>query len=167
MPRPRLPPTPDAHDQAGELNVVPFLDILLNVLMFVLATVAVTFTTALDAAPANKDGPRGTQSGGLALNVAVLHDGFLVSARGQRMGQGCEAQGSGPAVGRTAEGERDYDGLTSCVRRLKALAPEDRDVVITASNDIQYDAIVHTMDAVRGGGAGEELFPAVSFGVPR
>jgi hypothetical protein len=51
---------------------------------------------------------------------------------------------------------------------LKAQAPGDRDVVITASNDIQFDAIVHTMDAVRGaGGAGEELFPAVSFGVPR
>jgi hypothetical protein len=39
-------------------------------------------------------------------------------------------------------------------------------VVITAANDVRYDAIVRTMDAVRGGADGE-LFPDVSFGVPR
>ena len=31
-------------EEGGELNIVPFLDIITNVLMFVLATVTVTFT---------------------------------------------------------------------------------------------------------------------------
>jgi biopolymer transport protein ExbD len=145
---------------------VPFLDIIMNVLMFVLATLAVTFTTRLEVSPPKKD-VRGPHADALGLNVAVLHDGFFVSARGQRIGQGCEAPGSGLAVGNAPSGEPDYDGLTSCVRRLKAQAAEgEREVVITAANDVRYDAIVQTMDAVRGG-AGDELFPDVSFGVPR
>jgi biopolymer transport protein TolR len=167
MLRPKPATPPEAHGAPGELNVVPFLDILLNVLMFVLATIAVTFTTRLDASLASKGSPIGSRSEGLALTVAVLQDGFVVSARGQRMAEGCEVVGAGLAVGRTVEGERDYDGLTSCVRRLKAAAPEgDREVVITAANDIRYDAIIRTVDAMRGG-AEEELFPDVSFAVPR
>jgi biopolymer transport protein ExbD len=50
---------------------------------------------------------------------------------------------------------------------LKAQASAgEKDVVITAANDVPYDAIIHTMDALRSS-AGEELFPDVSFGVPR
>ena len=39
-------------------------------------------------------------------------------------------------------------------------------LIITAANDVRYDEVVHTMDALRGGPAGD-LFPQVSFGVPR
>lgn len=155
------------HGAGGELNVVPFLDILLNVLMFVLATVAVTFTTALDSTPPKRDGRTPPAKETLSLSVAVLHDGFLVSARGQRVGEGCDGPGAGLAVGRDRDGERDYEGLTSCVRKLKALAADgEKDVVLTAANDVRYDAIIRTMDAVRGP-ADEELFPRVSFAVPR
>ena len=75
------------HDSTAELNVVPFLDILLNVLMFVLATIAVTFTTQLDASAPTSHRPRGIPPEGLSLDVAVLRDGFVVSARGQRLGR--------------------------------------------------------------------------------
>ncbi len=55
MPRKvRVPPAPQ-DEGGGELNVVPFLDIILNVLMFVLATLAVTFTTRLEVSPPKKD----------------------------------------------------------------------------------------------------------------
>jgi biopolymer transport protein ExbD len=165
--RTATPGEPPPHGAGGELNVVPFLDILLNVLMFVLATVAVTFTTALDSAPPRRDGTTPPSKDRLSLSVAVLHDGFLVSARGQRIAEGCEGPGAGLAVGRDHDGERDYEGLTSCVRKLKALAADgEKDVVLTAANDVRYDAIIRTMDAVRGP-AGEELFPKVSFAVPR
>jgi len=42
--------TPD--EEGGELNIVPFLDIIMNILIFVLATVAVTFTAIIDTTPA-------------------------------------------------------------------------------------------------------------------
>ena len=38
-------------EEGGELNIVPFLDIIMNVLMFVLATVSVTFTSSFDTVP--------------------------------------------------------------------------------------------------------------------
>ena len=42
-------PKEHAPDEAGgELNIVPFLDIITNVLMFVLATISVTFTATID-----------------------------------------------------------------------------------------------------------------------
>jgi biopolymer transport protein ExbD len=165
MPRKvRVPPAPH-DDGGGELNVVPFLDIIMNVLMFVLATLAVTFTTRLEVSPPKRD-VRGPHADALGLNVAVLHEGFLVSARGQRVGQGCDGPGPGLAVASKAPGDLDYAGLTACVAHLKAHSAGEKDVVITAANDVPYDAIVHTMDAVRGG-PGEELFPDVSFGVPR
>ena len=45
------PKEPDAGEEAGELNVVPYLDIIMNVLMFVLASVSVTFVTSIDTTP--------------------------------------------------------------------------------------------------------------------
>ena len=43
-------------EEAGELNIVPFLDIVMNVLMFVLATISVTFTATIDTAPPKAGG---------------------------------------------------------------------------------------------------------------
>jgi biopolymer transport protein TolR len=38
-------------EEGGELNIVPFLDIIVNILIFVLATVAVTFTSTIETNP--------------------------------------------------------------------------------------------------------------------
>ncbi|MGC4086556.1 MAG: hypothetical protein QM756_01420 [Polyangiaceae bacterium] len=38
-------------EEGGELNIVPFLDIVVNILIFVLATVAVTFTASIETQP--------------------------------------------------------------------------------------------------------------------
>src|SRR4051812_50220496 len=46
-------------EEGGELNIVPFLDIITNVLMFVLATVSVTFTATIDSFPPKRGGRGG------------------------------------------------------------------------------------------------------------
>jgi len=43
--------TGDKKSVNVELNIVPFLDIIMNILIFVLATVAVTFTATIDTTP--------------------------------------------------------------------------------------------------------------------
>ena len=61
-------------EEGGELNIVPFLDIIMNILIFVLATVAVTFT----ATPSS--GTTGTvtfTSGSTALATARLRGAGL------------------------------------------------------------------------------------------
>jgi biopolymer transport protein TolR len=121
------------EEGAGELNVVPFLDILMNVLMFVLATSLATFTATIDVkAPEVPHGPR-AESHPIGLNVVVMRDGFLVSAHGKRVGPGCIEEGAGLAVG-SAGGDYDYAGLTACARRLKSEADLPEEQVIVAAN---------------------------------
>src|SRR5271165_6994468 len=110
-------------EEGGELNIVPFLDIITNVLMFVLATITVTFTTMIDTQPPRLGGPssRRPDKPTLSLNIIVIDKGFIVSAFGQRIGEGCTGPGSGVAIGmKSADGVQDYDyaGLNACAKRL-------------------------------------------------
>jgi len=167
--RNRMRRTAGAHElegDEGELNVVPFLDIIANVTMFVLATIAVALTAEIPARPpgAVPTGPRPPVPT-LALNVVVLDEGFLVSALGQRIAPGCAQEGEGLAVTRG-----DYAGLTACVTKLKQLSPyfaTDREVTIAANGDVPYQAIIDTVEAVRRAPTGEPLYPDVYLGVPR
>jgi biopolymer transport protein TolR len=162
-------------EEGGELNIVPFLDIITNVLMFVLATITVTFTTMIDSQPPKSSGssvrPPGKPT--LSLNIIVIDKGFIVSAFGQRIGDGCNGPGSGVAVGmKTTDGVPDYDfqALTACAKKLKNQVPEAADetnATITANSNIPYQSIIGTCDAIRKAEDGQVLFPDVTFGVPK
>ncbi|MGA2447933.1 MAG: biopolymer transporter ExbD [Polyangiaceae bacterium] len=162
-------------EEGGELNIVPFLDIIMNVLMFVLATITVTFTTMIDSSPPRAGGgaSRAPTKPTLALNVVVIDKGFLVSAFGQRIGEGCQGPGAGLAAGRVVvNGREDYDysGLTQCAQRLKAQVPEAADetsATITANSNVPYQVIISTMDALRRSDDGQTLFPDITFGVAK
>src|SRR3954467_4403644 len=52
------PREPEAGDEAGELNVVPYLDIITNIMMFVLASVTVSFIGSIDTTPPSIGGNR-------------------------------------------------------------------------------------------------------------
>ena len=160
-----------ADEEGGELNIVPFLDIVTNVLMFVLATVSVTFTATIDTFPpkAGGAGARAPTTPTLGMTVIVVNDGFSVKARGGNVAPGCEDTGPGLAVGKV-NGDYDYATLNRCVTKLKHLSPDfasESQVTISANPNIPYQAIISTIDAVRKGPNGEELFPDVNFGLAR
>jgi biopolymer transport protein ExbD len=157
-------------EEGGELNIVPFLDIITNVLMFVLATVSVTFTATIDTLPPRAGGGARPTTPALGLTVIVVGDGFSVKARGGNVAPGCNDTGAGLAVGKTAGGDYDYPTLNSCVARLKHLSPDfasENQVTISANPNIPYQAIISTIDAVRTASNGEELFGDVNFGLAR
>jgi biopolymer transport protein ExbD len=162
-------------EEGGELNIVPFLDIITNVLMFVLATISVTFTAMIDSQPPRAGGNAGRPptKPSLSLNIVVVDRGFIVSAFGQRIGEGCQGPGSGVAVGlKSGGGPQDYDypKLTECANRLKHQVEEAADetaATITANKDIPYQVIIGTMDAIRRSDDGATLFPDINFGVPK
>jgi biopolymer transport protein ExbD len=165
------PKEPDEGEEAGELNIIPFLDIVTNILMFVLATVAVTFTATIDSTPPSLGGKgvREIASKSLNLSVLVVNDGFSMKAAGGNIAAGCQTAGTGLAVPK-AGGEYDYAGLATCAKRLKDAAPDFKDetqVTITANPGIDYQIVVRTIDALRQSKEGEQLFPDVHFGVPR
>ena len=162
-------------EEGGELNIVPFLDIITNVLMFVLATVAVTFTATIDTFPpkAGGSGARPPTTPTLGLTVLIVPEGFSLKARGGNVAPGCNDTGSGLAVSKATNsaGQQDYDyaQLNQCVKKLKNLSPDFADetnVTITANPNIPYQAVVSTMDAIRkDNDNGKDLFPDVLFGL--
>src|SRR5262245_30738187 len=80
-----------ADEEGGELNIIPFLDIITNVLMFVLATVSVTFTATIDTdlpKPASA-AARGPTTPTLGLTVLIVPEGFSIKARGGNVAPGC------------------------------------------------------------------------------
>lgn len=163
------PGEPTPEDEGGELNVVPFLDIITNVLMFVLATVAITFTATIESSPPRNAIQRGPSDHALGLAVIVVRDGFSLKARGGNVAPGCDDTGAGLAVPKRGI-DYDYAGLKACASKIKGAVgdrSDERDVVISASPDVPYDVVIATLDAVRRTEAGTELFPNVTFGVAR
>jgi biopolymer transport protein ExbD len=159
-------------EEGGELNIVPFLDIITNVMMFVLATVATTFMATIDTSPPRAGGgaTRKTDDQPLSLTVIVVADGFSVKARGGNVAPGCNEAGAGLAIAKR-ENDYDYNALNTCVKRLKGLSPDFKDetsVTISANPNIPYQTVISTMDALRkANDTGEDLFPDVNFGLAR
>jgi biopolymer transport protein ExbD len=159
-------------EEGGELNIVPFLDIIVNILIFVLATVAVTFTASIESTPpaAGGSGVRAdVKSEALNLTVLIVNDGFSIKAAGGNVAPGCQGPGPGIAIPK-ATGGYDFAALTQCVARLKRVSPEfadERQVYLSANPGTPYETIIGVIDAVRKGPQGELLFDNVNFRVPR
>lgn len=160
-------------EEGGELNIVPFLDIIMNILIFVLATVAVVFTASIETTPpskgggvraeANKDTPT------LNLTVFIVSDGFALKATGGNIAPGCGGVGQGIAIPKTG-GAYDYAALTACAEKLKganAAFAEENQASITANMDIAYEHVVGVMDALRSNSQGDALFEEITFKVAK
>jgi biopolymer transport protein TolR len=162
---------PEPGDEAGELNVVPYLDIIMNILMFVLASVSVSFVGSIDTTPPAIGGSRvraDVSSKALNLTVLIVSQGVSLKTSGGSIATGCQDAGSGVTVPKIGEAY-DLKGITACAKRLKESNPAYKDetqVTITASSNVEYNTVIDVMDALRSDGA-EELFPDVHFGAPR
>ncbi|MCC6662249.1 MAG: biopolymer transporter ExbD [Polyangiaceae bacterium] len=159
-------------EEGGELNIVPFLDIIMNVLIFVLATIAVTFTATIDTTPpaSQSGGVRSSvESTALNLTIFIVNEGFSLKASGGNIAPGCE--GAGPGITIPKKGNQyDFELLNTCAARLKKASPEFDDetqVFITANPGTEYQTIVQVLDAVRTTPQGESLFTDANFKVPR
>lgn len=169
------PKEPDAGEEAGELNVVPYLDIITNVMMFVLASVSVTFVASIDTTPPSIGGSNKVRSeiSSKALNLSafVRDDGVVLKTSGGNIAPGCGA-GNGVTLGAgltvpKKNGEYDLTTITACVKQIKNTSPDYREetqVTLTANAGIEYKTIIDVMDSLRKDGD-DDLFPDVHFGV--
>lgn len=159
----------DPSEMAGELNIVPFLDIVMNLIMFLLATSEAVLLIAQIESELPKIS-RGRSKGAdvqtpLNLNVTVTENGVLVSGSGGKLAPGCETT----ATGRTVtvplkDAAYDWPALTGCVEKIKQQFDDEDSVTVSADPQVMYEHIVAAMDAVRNKGD-KELFPNVLISV--
>jgi biopolymer transport protein TolR len=162
------PEATSPSDEGGELNIVPYLDIIMNILMFVLATVAVVFVSNIDATAPPSNGIR-VDGSSLRMTVLITNQGFAIKTAAGNLAPGCQSIGPGTTLPKLGD-DYDLDALTACARRIKAAASRelglDDHVTVTASPGIEYGRVLQALDALRADREGK-LFPEVAFGVAR
>jgi len=159
-------------EEGGELNIIPFLDIIVNILIFVLATVAVTFTASIETTPpaSRSSGVRSDMpSEALNLTVLIVNEGFSLKASGGNVAPGCQGVGPGIAIPKR-DGRYDYAALTACAERLKKASEDfknETQFYVSANPATDYQTIINVVDAMRTASNVEPLFPNVNFKVPQ
>ncbi len=149
--------TAEADAPQGELNITPFLDVVVNLVLFLLATTAAVLTTSELEVRLPAYGPGGHE--GLHLSVTLTAEGAIVSTRDGTLAPGCAAPGPRGSVAVPASPAGSVDGaaLERCAAHLHATSPADREVMLAADPLVPYADVVTAMDALRGS-AGEPYF---------
>ena len=130
-----------------EIPLVPFVDLLLCCLMFLLVTAVWAQLGSLGAsAPGGQDGPSAIERPALVLTLS--NEGLVVAST-----LGDEAW---VAVG---ENGLDIDGLTRTLARHRVEDGGAVPVRLMPDDDVDTELLVATMDTLRGAGFGDIGFP--------
>ena len=162
-------PDLDPSEMAGELNIIPFLDIVMNLIIFLLATsqaVLAMVQIESELPKISRGRARGENvSTPLNLNVTVTERGVIVSGSGGKLAPGCKNTATGRVL-TVPRKNNDYDwtSLTECVALVKTQFEDETTVTVSADPPIHYEYIVAAMDAVRNNDD-KELFPEVLISV--
>lgn len=158
----------EAAEEGGELNIIPYLDIVVNIIMFMLATT--TFAAALgdinvasptSSAAASVANPDDTPKNDLNLTLAITDQGFTIAASGAVLYQGFSFDKDGnltqpteklPTIPKTPKGEYDYALLGQKMAEIKAapVARNETKLIVNPNPTITYDVVVQALDAARG-----------------
>jgi biopolymer transport protein TolR len=170
--RPREP------DEVGELNIVPYLDIMMNLIMFML--LSMTGLAVFGILNVNAPSYGGPSAGAgetqpdqpkLLLSVLISKKGYFIAGAGAVLGQETPAgeatatvEGE-PTVPRKGDGTYDTASLTAKMVQIKTAFPSETKVIVGAEADIPYETLIDTMDAIRETGGGERkiLFSDVTL----
>lgn len=157
-------------EEGGELNLVPYLDIVTNVVIFMLATttfaatlgdINVSSPTTASQAQLQTQQPQAPKND-LNLMVSISDKGFTIASSGAVLYRGFSFDGSGnltqppgatlPTVPKLPNGDYDYAGLAKAMQSIKNLptAHSETKVIVNADANVVYDVVVQVLDACRG-----------------
>ena len=149
------------QDSSTELNIMPFMNLMVILLPFLLITAVFSRTAVLELTlPGASAGPENPQEQ-LALEVTVRRDRIEVGDR---------TTGLLTELPSDADGY-DLEGLGEYLMQVKTRFPHKVDATLLVESDVNYDAVVHVMDAMRsirvvenGFRVTAELFPEIAIG---
>src|SRR4051794_17405349 len=146
----------DPSEIVGELNIIPFLDIVVNLIMFLLATsefVLLISQIQSDLPHISRGRSKGQDvATPLNLNVTVTDAGVLVSGSGGKLAPGCvnlDPAGSRSVTVARRGTQYDWPALTECVVKIKSQFGDEDTVTVSADPQVQYEYLIAAMDAVR------------------
>jgi len=152
----------EAEDEHGEINLVPYMDIVTNIIIFLLASVIhqMPLGSVNVSSPTFGGGGGGaeTEEKPLNLTVTVGGSGFTLAGSGGVM----------PPIPKMASGDYDYNALTSKLTEIKKEFASETKATFNADAVTPYEIVVKTLDAMRTYKdekdlQEKELFPDVVF----
>ena len=170
--RPREP------EDSGELNIVPYLDIMMNLIMFMLLSMTgLAVFGILNVNAPSYGGPsagagEATDQPKLLLSVLISKKGYFIAGAGAVLGQEAPGGEAAPPAGTDGEptvpkkGDGTYDtaALTAKMVQIKTAFPSESKVIVGAEADISFETLIDTMDAIREtGGERKILFSDVTL----
>lgn len=146
------------EEETGELNIVPYLDVVVNLVMFMLLSMTGLITLGVLNVSAPKIGgdagagaAAAEQGPKLLLTVAIGKQGFYIAGAGGVLGSDANASDltRPPTVPLKGDGKYDYQGLSRQLATIKEKFPNETQVILSADGEVVYDILIQTMDACR------------------
>jgi biopolymer transport protein ExbD len=150
------------HKETPELDVTTFLNLMVVLIPFLLITAVFSRITIMEL-------NLPTAAGGRAADKPQVTIEVIVRKNVLQIGDGRSVVATIPK----ADGKYDLKKLSEYLQRIKARYSEKDDATVLIEPDIDYEDMIHVMDAVRVVEVrqpGEEraqkiaLFPAISVG---
>ena len=150
------------HREAAELDVTPFMNLMIVLVPVLLLSMVFTHTTVIDLNFPTGEGAESAFDPDLVhLEVVVKHDSIDV------------ADGRGGTIKSipNVDGDYDYDQLSLVMQEIKKRMPDKRDITVLLLAETEYQTLVSVMDKVRSYPTVQqlavvqaELFPVISLG---
>lgn len=146
----------DEGEESGELNLVPYLDIITTLVIFLIFTfqVVIEFRLIELLPPAYTATARNAGDSAEPPTTLTL----MIHSNGYRLVTNKEI--GSVDVSKRSDGSYDNDRLTEELARTQRELQLGKSLVLTASSDIEYKVVVAAMDAARTY-QGQLLFPDV------
>lgn len=159
----------EAAETGVELNLTALMDILSNLLFFLLASFGATIIMVINGSVPVQSADKSDVSTGkqaVTLQVSLSKEGYEISAAGP---QHTPEELAPLAAKLPFKGaDPDYKGLTAHLMRVKEKYPKSDTMILTPEPGLRYEVLIKTMDAAReheilAGGKSRaiKLFPTV------
>lgn len=134
----------EVETETGELTLVPYLDILMNLILFMI--LSMTGLGAMKVINATRASGQGSGAGA-PVSVVIDESGYVIR------------QGEQVATVPLRNGAWDQPALKTALEPLRGGSR----LLVSAAAGVQFEVLVATMDAARTTADGRPLFPDVTL----
>ncbi len=150
------------HQEAADLDVTPFMNLMIVLVPVLLLSMVFTQTTVIDLNfPSGEGAEAAFDPDAVHLEVVVKGDTLVVA----------DGRGGKIKTLPKVDGQFDFAELSLVMQELKRRMPEKQDITVLLEEETDYQTLVTIMDTVRSYPTVQnlavvqaELFPVISLG---